>query len=93
MDSDGNNIVRLTDNNFYDGVQCWSPMEIQIVFETLRDGNSVIYSMDSSGGNVGNLTNNPDYDGEPSRGPQKIAFSSSRSGQFEIYTSARMALG
>jgi tol-pal system beta propeller repeat protein TolB len=86
MDPDGYNPVRLTTNNYYDGEPCWTP-EGKIVFETWRDINHEIYIMDGDGQNQQNLTNNSALDGEPSVSSDgtKIAFSSDRSGAYEIW--------
>ena len=54
----------------------------QIVFTSMRDGNTEIYVMDADGGNQENLTNHPAHDGEPDWSPDgtKIAFVSGRDG-------------
>ena len=54
----------------------------QIVFSSLRDGNTEIYVMDANGGNQENLTNHPAYDAESDWSPDgtKIAFVSGRDG-------------
>ena len=60
----------------------------QIVFTSMRDGNTEIYVMDADGGNQENLTNHPAHDGEPDWSPDgtKIAFVSNRNGGFiQIY--------
>jgi len=51
------------------------------------DGIENIYAMDADGSNVVNLTNSPGHDYEPAWSPDgtKIAFSSSREGNNEIY--------
>ena len=60
----------------------------QIVFTSMRDGNTEIYVMDADGGNQENLTNHPAHDGEPDWSPDgtKIAFVSNRNlGVNQIY--------
>ncbi len=58
-----------------------------IVFSSLRDGNSEIYVMDANGGAQTRVTNNPAYDWAPSWSADgtRIAFESTRDGNSEIY--------
>ena len=53
MDSDGNNIDRLTTNSAVDLIPRWSPDGKQIAFSSNRDGNPggvhEVYVMDSNG--------------------------------------------
>jgi hypothetical protein len=69
MDPNGRNQTNLTNNSAYDRNPCYSPDGKQIVFQSLRDGNSEIYTMPSSGGQQTNRTNNPAYDDRPSWQP------------------------
>lgn len=85
MNFDGTNIIRLTNNYFYDGAPTWSPNNTRIAFESNRDGNYEIYIMNADGTDQTNITNDSAEDQSPAWG-QKIAFSSNRSGQYEIYT-------
>ncbi|NIR87369.1 tandem-95 repeat protein, partial [Candidatus Bathyarchaeota archaeon] len=59
----------------------------QIAFQTLRDGNSEIYSMNLDGTGQTRLTNHGASDFDPAWSPDgtKIAFSSQRDGNSEIY--------
>ena len=56
MDSDGNNVLQLTDHPASDGSPAWSPNGQQIAFHTRRDGNLEVYVMDADGTNQRNLT-------------------------------------
>jgi Peptidase family M28/PA domain/PDZ domain/WD40-like Beta Propeller Repeat len=62
-DSDGNNVVRLTDTKGYDAEATVCPKDGSIVFTSLRDGDIDLYRMDADGKNVKRLTNTPGYDG------------------------------
>ena len=64
MNSDGTNLVRLTDGD--DRGACWSPDGTKIVFSGNRDtGNSEIYRMNADGSNQTRLTNNAFEDTVP----------------------------
>ena len=62
MDSDGNNVVRLTHDNFFESRASWSPDGTRIAFSTVRSDvrNSEIYVMDADGENEMNLTKHED---------------------------------
>jgi Tol biopolymer transport system component len=62
-DSDGNNVVRLTDSKGYDAEATVCGKDGSIVFTSLRDGDIELYRMDADGKNVKRLTNTPGYDG------------------------------
>ena len=87
MDSDGANIVQLTDNNSEDCSPCFSPDGDIITFSSDRDGDFEIYIMDSDGANIVKLTDNGFYNYYSCFSPDgdSIAFSSRRDGDFEIY--------
>jgi len=51
MDSDGSNIIRLTDTNKSDKYPTWSPDVSKIAFSSNRDGNWQIFVMNSDGSN------------------------------------------
>jgi TolB protein len=64
-DTDGRNIVRLTDHEGYDAEGAVSPDGKRIVFTSLRDGDLDLHVMDADGRNVVRLTDQPGYDGGP----------------------------
>jgi len=59
MDADGANPVRLTDNQFFEGVPKWSSDGAMIVFFSDREGAPDIYAMNADGTNTVRLTANP----------------------------------
>ena len=93
MDTDGQNLQRLTENRKNDWSPSWSPDGERIAFASDRKGefeNFEIYVMDADGGNQQRLTNNRVWDMDPSWSPdgKRIAFASDRKGDlenFEIY--------
>jgi len=93
MDTDGDNLRRLTNNSGSDLGPKWSPDGQNIVFthSELKGANwresCDIYVMDANGDNLRRLTNNPGTDEIPAWSPdgQRIAFSSMRDGNNEIY--------
>jgi len=95
MDRDGSNQTRLTNNPAADWWPAFSPDGKKIAFASDRDGNNEIYAMnaedtngDGNGDNPTNRTNNPAEDWTPAWSPKgdKIAFTSERDGNFEVYT-------
>jgi hypothetical protein len=62
-DSDGKNVVRLTDTKGYDAEGTVCSKDGSIIFTSLRDGDIDLYRMDADGKNVKRLTNTPGYDG------------------------------
>lgn len=88
MNSDGNNLLQLTDHPAGDGGPAWSPNGQQIAFHTMRDGNLEVYVMDADGTNQRNLTRHPGSDGFPDWHPDgdRIVFHSDRGGkELNIY--------
>jgi len=67
MDSDGSNLVRLTNDPYHtDYVPSWSPDGTKIAFSSERDGDWEIYAMNADGTNVRKLTSNSADDLDPS---------------------------
>ena len=87
MDSDGSNLVQLTDNDSYDGFPSWSPDGSKIAFYSDRDGDSDIYVMDSDGSNLVQLTTDNGFTNVPHWSPDgfRIAFTSGGWGNEDIY--------
>jgi len=56
MNSDGSNIIQLTENPATDSNPHWSSDGKWIFFQSDRDGNQEIYRMDINGANVLRLT-------------------------------------
>ena len=87
MDTDGMNLVRLTENTYSDRQPAFSPDGERIAYVTNKNGNFEIYSMDISGTDVVRLTDNKANDESPSFASdgKRIVFASDRDGNFEIY--------
>lgn len=89
MDVDGNNIVQITDDPYYDLWPAWSPDGDRIVFVSVseREGNWDLYSVRVDGGNRERLTDHPAPDYAPAWSPDgtRIAFDSNREGVLSIY--------
>ena len=80
VNTDGTDLVRLTDSGNYDAEATVSPNRDKIVFTSMRDGDPEIYVMDIDGSNQTRLTFEKGYDGGPffSADGSKIVFRSSR---------------
>lgn len=61
--SDGSDLVALTDNEAYDAEATVCPLDGSIVFTSDRDGDLELYRMSADGSNVKRLTDTPGYDG------------------------------
>jgi Tol biopolymer transport system component len=94
LNTNGQNLHNLTQDDAHDWEPAWSPDSQQIAFVSSRDGNAEIYVMDAScdasnhcGQNVRRLTFNPTTDRSPVWSPdgQQIAFESERDGTTQIY--------
>jgi TolB protein len=62
MNTDGKNVVGLTNNTTEDFEPAWSPNGTQIAFAATRSGDFETYVMSANGSNVTNLTNKPTTD-------------------------------
>ena len=69
MNRDGKNVVQVTDNPAEDTAPAWSSDGLKILFDTLREGNTEIYSIDIHEKQLYQLTNNPFHDTYPSWSP------------------------
>ena len=94
MNDDGTQVQRLTNNPLYDAIPMWSPDGRTIAF--MRDLYSAgvgkgqqydLFIMKADGSNQRNLTDHPALDVKPSWSPdgRHLAFTSSRSGRWEIH--------
>ncbi len=86
-DSDGSNIMHLTDNEAEEWHPEVSPDGKHIAFMSKRDGNYEIYVMDIDGSNQKRLTSNKTGDWNPSWSPDssKILFSHHTDTSWDIY--------
>ena len=85
MNTDGANLINLTNHPARDSSPVWSPDGRQIAFSSDRNGNKEVYVMNADGTNPINLTNHPARDVGPDWSPDglRIAFSSNRDGDWE----------
>ena len=90
MNSDGTNVVRLTNHAATDTSPAWSPDGTKIAFASNRGGNWDIYVMNADGTTVvpQRLTTVKQDDLLPAWSPtgDQIAFMSTRTGNGDIYT-------
>lgn len=80
VDTNGNNMQKLTDVKGYDAEATVSPKGDKIVFTSTRDGDIDIYTMNLDGSGVMRLTDEPGYDGGAFFSPDgsKIVYRASR---------------
>src|SRR5687768_14214406 len=87
MNSDGTNVVRITNNAARDTRPVWSPDGNSIVFVSERSGNRDVWIMNPDGSGLRNLTQNPAIDESPTWSPDgsRVVFSSTRFGPAKIF--------
>jgi Tol biopolymer transport system component len=87
INTDGSNLLRLTNNSAEDMAPAISPDGQSIVFTSNRDGNNEIYVMNVDGSDQNRLTENGVYESHSAWSPdsEQIAFISERDGNWEIY--------
>ncbi len=87
MNSDGSNVVRLTNHLARDTRPVWSPDGTFIAFVSKRTGNRDIWIMNPDGTGLRNITADPATDDTPAWSPDGggMAFSTDRAGNFEIF--------
>ena len=86
MNSDGTNLINLTNNSADDYHPIWAP-EGFMMFQSDRDGNWEIYGMRLDGTDLTNITNSEGSSGDPALSPDNnvLAFASDATGNFDIY--------
>lgn len=87
MDSNGGNLVKLTDDSFIYLHPRYSPDGSKIVFYSKAYEGDNIFIMDSDGSNLTSLTESTANDNYPQFSPDgsKIVFTSDRDGNREVY--------
>ena len=88
MDSDGENMINLTQSPERETTATWSPDGKQIAFSrSMREGEISIYVMGANGQNQQRLTFEPGISAWPHWSPDgdRIAFVSNRDGAFRVY--------
>jgi TolB protein len=89
VDSDGQNLRRLTETEVGEDHPAWSPDGEKILFDADYDGDGFfeIYTLDINGENLTQLTENAANDQFADWSPDgsKIAFSSDRNGNWDIF--------
>jgi len=88
VDTQGENLRRLTENSAIDEQPAWSPDGLKIAFQSDMSGDIEIHVMEADGDNVEQLTTSPGDDWSPTWSPDgsRIAFASSRNGNWDIFT-------
>jgi len=62
--TDGQNLTRLTENQYMDVYPAWSPDDSRVAFLTLREGDLDIYMMDANGGDATLYYDSGSHDGD-----------------------------
>lgn len=94
MTAAGGLATNLTNNSLADQAPDWSPDGSEITWQRLISGtNTDVFRMNSDGQGQFNLTSNAAVDSQPAWSPDgnTIAFQTSRDGNLEIYTVARIS--
>lgn len=91
-------VTQVTSSGGWNGNPTWSPDGTWIIFDSGREGTNPskhqyfrnLYLVRPDGTDLRRLTALPDYNGTPSWSPDgtRVAFTSDRSGDFELYTMA-----
>jgi TolB protein len=86
MNSDGSNIVQLTNNSFFDSEPVWSPDRSQIAFTSERDGVIELYVMNADGSDERVVTSEGGFVASPSWSPdgRTLAYELNRGGDTQI---------
>ena len=81
IDSNGENIRNITNNEAYDGTPSWCPDGSQLVITTERNGNPEVYTISADGAEVNQITDGGGFNVIPDWSPDgsHIMFSSNRS--------------
>jgi Tol biopolymer transport system component len=89
MDSDGGNLLNLTNHPASDGVPIQVPGQDRLAFASNRDGVGLdLFVMDLEGGNATNITHTPESNEVPiawSPDGEHLAFATDQSGAAEIF--------
>ncbi|MCY3740411.1 MAG: hypothetical protein OXH00_05280 [Candidatus Poribacteria bacterium] len=87
MDTDGRQVVRLTQHPDADFQPAWSPTGKQILFVSKRDGVHDLYLMDSNGENVRKIFKKGSFRQQPAWSPdgKQIAYLGNKGNDWAIY--------
>lgn len=84
MNTDGSDVVQLTDDPDSDRWPAWSPDGTRIVFESTRDGTPAIYLMDADGPNQTRITTGAVEYNTPSWSPDGARIIATRWGECRV---------